>query len=57
MGEAVIWCSYACGGAVAEHQVKFNFLGQDFTENFCDECLEEFLDNGPPEATRETDGY
>jgi hypothetical protein len=41
------WCSYYCEGNPAEHRVTFKLMGEEFTQELCDYCLEEFLDKGP----------
>lgn len=48
--DVVLWCSAYCKGTPAEHQVSFIMDDQPYSMNLCDECLEEFLDNGPPKG-------
>lgn len=46
--EVVEWCSAYCQGAPVTHELSFELDGEEYTVKVCDECLDEFLDNGPP---------
>lgn len=48
--EVIQWCSMYCTGAPATHKVDFSMDGEEYSVKVCDECLEEFLDNGLPEG-------
>lgn len=41
------WCSYYCEGNPVEHLVTFVLNDEEYTQELCDYCLEEFLEYGP----------
>lgn len=55
ISEVVQWCSLYCKGNPATHAVSFVMNDEEFHLSICDECLEEFLDNGPPKGNNDPD--